>query len=108
MKAAAYLVGVGFLISWSVAIAQTGGEPGPVSGEQGPIPEDVQPDVTIVEGEDAVVFEYRVRGQLYMVKVVPMSGPSYYLLDTDGNGVIDVQDRRTPDLTVPQWLLFSW
>jgi hypothetical protein len=39
---------------------------------------------------------------------VPAVGPSYYLLDTNGDGVLDVQNSNTPDLNVPQWLLFSW
>jgi hypothetical protein len=37
-----------------------------------------------------------------------MVGPPYYLLDVDGDGTLDVQDRRVPALAVPQWLLFSW
>jgi hypothetical protein len=72
------------------------------------VSEEVEPEVTIVERDDGVVVEYRVEGQLYMVKVVPVSGPSYYLLDLDGDGVLDVQENATPDLRTPQWLLFSW
>ncbi|WP_462319917.1 DUF2782 domain-containing protein [Halochromatium sp.] len=67
------------------------------------------PEVTITETDEGTVYEYRVKGQVYMVKVQPIVGPPYFLLDTNGDGVLDVQERRqTPDLAVPQWLLFSW
>jgi hypothetical protein len=64
--------------------------------------------VTIIETDEEIIYEYRVNGRLYMVKVEPMVGPPYYLLDVDGDGTLDVQDRRVPALAVPQWLLFSW
>lgn len=66
------------------------------------------PEVTIIETDEEVIYEYRVKGQVYMVKVEPIAGPPYYLLDTNGDGVLDVQEDQTPDLAVPQWLLFSW
>lgn len=66
------------------------------------------PDVTIRETPTETIYEYRVKGQVYMVKVEPIVGPAYYMLDTDGDGVLDVQEQRVPDLSVPQWLLFSW
>lgn len=66
------------------------------------------PEVTITESEEGTVYEYRVKGQVYMVKIQPTVGPPYFLLDTNGDGVLDVDERRAPDLVVPQWLLFSW
>jgi hypothetical protein len=68
----------------------------------------VDPEVTIIETDTEVVYEYRVKGQLYMVKVEPIVGPPFFLVDTNGDGILDVQDQRPPDLAVPQWLLFSW
>ncbi|AHF04608.1 hypothetical protein MARPU_12715 [Marichromatium purpuratum 984] len=76
--------------------------PSPVTGEA------VEPDITIREDGDAVVYEYRVRGALYMVKVQPQVGPPYYLFDTDGDGVMDAQDNSPDNLAVPQWVLFRW
>jgi hypothetical protein len=70
--------------------------------------EGVEPDVTIIETETEVIYEYRVNGQVYMVKIDPLVGPPYFLLDSDGDGTLDVQDNRPPELAVPQWLLFSW
>ena len=68
----------------------------------------LEPEVTIIQTETETIHEYRVKGQIYMVRVDPVAGPPYYLLDTDGDGVLDVQQARVPDLAVPQWLLFRW
>ena len=46
--------------------------------------ENIEPEVTIIRKEDAVIEEYRLNGQLYMVKVTPAFGPVYYLKDIDG------------------------
>ena len=37
--------------------------------------ETVEPDVTILETDRGMVYEYRVNGQLYMVKIQPPVGP---------------------------------
>jgi len=66
------------------------------------------PEVTIRETETETIYEYRVKGRVYMVRIEPVVGPPYYLLDTDGDGTLDVQQQEVPDMAVPQWLLFSW
>lgn len=68
----------------------------------------IEPEVTIVETGQEVIYEYRVRGRLYMVRIDPLVGPPYYLLDLDGDGIMDVQDNRPWNMAVPQWTLFSW
>ncbi|AGA89474.1 Protein of unknown function (DUF2782) [Thioflavicoccus mobilis 8321] len=68
----------------------------------------VEPEVTIIERGQDVIYEYRVRGQLYMVKVQPIAGPTYYLLDTDGDGTLDTRDDRPLNMATQQWLLFDW
>lgn len=70
--------------------------------------ESIEPEVTIIRKEDAVIEEYRVNGQLYMVKVTPAVGPAYYLRDNDGNGVMDATRYELEDETVPEWVLFTW
>ena len=83
--------------------------PGAPSAAQPPrLDPQVEPEVTIIETDSEVIYEYRVRGRLYMVKVEPIVGPPFFLLDIDGDGILDVQDQRPPELAVPQWLLFSW
>jgi hypothetical protein len=70
--------------------------------------ETVEPEVTIIETEEKTIYEYRVRGQLYMVKVQPQIGPPYFLLDTTGDGRLDVREDRVWNNAIPQWVLFSW
>ena len=72
--------------------------------------EALEPEITIVPGDDGeTITEYRVGGNLYMVKITPAFGPSYYLIDRDGDG--DMETRTNDiyeDIVVPQWVLFSW
>ncbi len=97
----------------SLATARGEAEPGtypepprlPPSPYQG---ETVEPEVTIIETGQERIYEYRVHGQLYMVKVQPQVGPPYYLLDTTGDGQLDTRKDRIWSNTVPQWVLFSW
>ena len=50
--------------------------------------------------------EYRVGGQLRMVRITPLRGPAYYLYDRDGDGALDRDDRD--DLPQVYWKLFQW
>jgi hypothetical protein len=50
-----------------------------------------------------VIEEYRVAGQLRVVKVTPVRGPTYYLIDDNGDGRPD--DRELP---MTHWKLFEW
>ncbi len=79
------------------------------------IPEPVQsgealePDITIIRREKQTIEEYRISGRLYMIKIIPKFGLPYYLLDTDGDGNMDV--RRSDlerGMQIPQWVIFSW
>ncbi len=70
--------------------------------------ENIEPQVTIIRKDDAVIEEYRINGFLYMVKVTPAIGPSYYLIDKTGNGELDTRRSALEDAYVPQWVLFTW
>ena len=71
--------------------------------------EPIEPQVTIIQRDDATIEEYRVNGVLYMVKVTPVAGPAYYLVDRDGDGQLESRvNDVTRDIPVPQWLIFSW
>ncbi len=64
------------------------------------------PDVTIIEGGERTVYEYRQGGQLRIIKVVPKIGPSYYLVprdETRGFG-----DLENADMLVPRWVLIEF
>lgn len=71
--------------------------------------EQLEPEVTIIQRKDATVEEYRVNGLLYMIKITPVVGKSYYLVDKNGDGLMEsrITDLYN-DFRVPQWVLFSW
>ncbi len=70
--------------------------------------ENIEPEITIIRKEDATIEEYRANGQLYMVKITPAIGPAYYLKDIDGDGEMDPARYALEDLSIPQWVLFTW
>ena len=109
-----------FLISLTLFIASTAvmaGNSNPGGLEPVPEPpelpdpletgENIEPEVTIIRKKDAVIEEYRVNGQLYMVKVTPAFGPVYYIKDLDGDGQMDHR-YELEDPAVPEWVLFTW
>lgn len=68
-----------------------------------------EPDVTIVKRKDAEIEEYRLNGRLYMVKVKPFVGPAYYMVDRDGDGLMESRiNGRGAEPRAPQWVILSW
>ncbi len=64
------------------------------------------PDITLIEGEDRTVYEYRQSGHLRMVKIVPRFGKPYYLVPldpTDGFGDLD-----QAGMLLPQWRIVEF
>jgi len=72
------------------------------SGEQ------IEPQVTIIRQEDKIIEEYRINNNLYMVKITPVVGMTYYFIDHDGDGKLDVRKNELDDVIVPQWVLLTW
>ena len=72
--------------------------------------ETLEPEVTITPGDDGgTITEYRANGNLYRVKITPAIGPSYYLTDRNGDGVMDCRINNIyDDICVPEWTLLSW
>jgi len=69
----------------------------------------LEPDVRIIESDEQRVEEYRSNNHIYMVKITPKGGfPPYYLVDTDGDGSLDLKTSYYNAFQVPQWVLFSW
>ncbi|MEE9412680.1 MAG: DUF2782 domain-containing protein [Methylococcales bacterium] len=88
-------------------------------GPEIPLPPDIPPpvedgepmdqDVRIYREDKKTIYEYRVNGELYYIKVVPEIGPTYYLTDADGDGVIDEQVQGPGSgMKIHQWKLFTW
>ncbi|WP_293646462.1 DUF2782 domain-containing protein [Thiolapillus sp.] len=70
--------------------------------------EELEPEVTIRQQGSRTIHEYRVNGQLYMVKIVPKKGPPYYLMDLNGDGQMDTQEDDPTGVVVPQWVFLRW
>jgi hypothetical protein len=96
--------------------AQTEAEAVPVPVPETPEPplpvesgEELEPDITIIRKGDKMIHEYRHNGSLYMIKIIPDKGPPYYLIDSDGDGNLDVR-RSDVDtgIRINQWKIFSW
>lgn len=83
--------------------ADAGDMPAVESGET------IEPEVTIIEEEERTVRRFSINGHVYMVEIIPGGGaPSYYLLDLDGDGVMDVRRDGPEDIAVPLWVLWRW
>lgn len=63
-------------------------------------------DVTIIEGRERTVYEYRQNGVLRAIRVVPDVGRPYYLVPADptrGYGNLE-----QADMLVPKWTLIEF
>jgi hypothetical protein len=81
------------------ACASTGGEP--------PIPAGAV-EATRTEANGDVVSEYRVQGQLTMVRVQPKNGPVYYLIDSNGDGRLDQATRDKEGVSPVYYKIYGW
>lgn len=71
--------------------------------------QELTPRVTIIKRERGTIEEYRIRGQLYMIKVIPKKGPAYFLVDTDGDGQLETRNNALdPRFVVPSWMILRW
>ena len=64
-------------------------------------------DVTSRTVDGDLIEEYRVQGQLQVVKVTPRRGKAYYLIDRNGDGRLDSSEGEGPVSPV-MWKLFEW
>jgi len=68
-----------------------------------------QPQIIVRPAPSGEVEEYRIGGQLYMIKVTPEKGISYYLVDTDGDGSLETRrNELSSQFAIPQWTLKRW
>ena len=68
----------------------------------------LEPQVTIKKTDREEQEEYRVNGQLYMIKVTPAGGPTYYLIDQQGNGSFTRVETLTPNVRPPMWVIYRF
>jgi hypothetical protein len=81
----------------------------PVLAEAPAVLEQLEPEVRIYKQQNAIVREYRMNGQLYMVKIEPSHGYPYYLIDMDGDGLLESRRNQiSPNMVVPNWVIYRW
>ena len=67
-----------------------------------------QPQITIVEKDGVKVEEYRLRGKLYAMKVMPHNAPPYYLVDERGDGKFNRRDNLDANMRIPNWVILHF
>ena len=68
----------------------------------------LEPQVTIVKNDKETREEFRLNGKLYMVKVTPVGGAPYYLVDYKGDGQFIESGMVGPITKPPMWVIHSW
>ena len=68
---------------------------------------DEEPQVTIRKKGKDTIEEYRIHGELYMMKVTPDGGVPYYLNKQDQDGGWTNVGPNKP-LVIPKWIIFRF
>lgn len=66
-----------------------------------------EPQITIIKKKGETIEEYRINGQLYMMKITPEHGVPYYLNKEDQDGGW-VNVGPNPPLIIPKWTIFTF
>jgi hypothetical protein len=67
-----------------------------------------EPAVRIPVQTDDRIEEVREGGRVVMLKVTPPNGPTYYLVDTTGNGNWMRRDSLDDGVRVPMWPIHTF
>jgi hypothetical protein len=67
-----------------------------------------EPAVRIPVQTDDRIEEVREGGRVVMLKVTPPNGPTYYLVDTTGNGNWMRRDALDDGVRVPMWPIHTF
>ncbi|HEY8118722.1 MAG TPA: DUF2782 domain-containing protein [Methylophilaceae bacterium] len=79
--------------------------PPPPAGLEGP---DAEPQITITKKGTDKVEEYRINGELYMMKITPSHGVPYYMVKEDQNGGWSRFEDSNSPISIPKWVLFNF
>ena len=80
-------------------------EPLPESAQPPVVGAEESPSVTITQKGEEKIEEYRLHGQLYMIKVTPAHGRPYYLVDLKGDGKFVRQAPMDSAIRPPMWVI---
>ena len=99
---------VGLLMSSNVCVAEELLEK-PITPEGLMDGQTIEPDINVIQKKDRTFKEYRLFGKLYMIKITPTIGFTYFLTDTDSDGSLETtQHELDSGLLVPSWVLLKW
>ena len=97
---------------WVMAAPPAGTEPLPAIPPPTPGMEAfdaaLEPQVTIVRNDKETREEFRANGKLYMIKVTPVVGKPYFLVDHRGDGNFIEADMVGAVVKPPMWVIHSW
>ena len=92
-------------------VAQTSAEPTASDSDDrppalAPLDDDFEPEVSIRQQDGDTIEEYRVNGRLYKIRVIPLRGEPYILIDRRGDGAFVRHDGPgSPGLSLPMWAI---
>ncbi len=66
-----------------------------------------EPEITIIKKDGETIEEYRIAGQLYMMKITPANGVPYYLHKEDQDGGW-INNGPVQPMSIPKWTLFRF
>jgi len=100
------------IVASSVATAQRKPppklEPLPEAPPPPPLPTLDEPAVRIPVQKTDKVEEVREGGRVVALKVTPPNGPTYYLIDSSGNGTWMRRESLDDGVRVPMWPIYTW
>jgi Protein of unknown function (DUF2782) len=68
---------------------------------------EAEPQITIRKKGKDTIEEYRINGELYMMKITPDHGVPYYLHKEDQDGGW-VNSGPNKPLSIPKWIIFRF
>ena len=93
----------------AMPVAQTAAEPSASDDRPpalAPLDDDFGSEVSIRQQDGDTIEEYRVNGRLYKIRVIPLRGEPYILIDRRGDGAFVRHDGPgEPGLSVPMWVI---
>jgi hypothetical protein len=102
------------LLGASLVTVATEKAPAPPKGST-PVPDGApsakdigEPQITIRNKGRERVEEFRLKGKLYMIRVVPPKGKPFYLIDQTGRGQFTRHDGPVAPEAVPQWVIHTF
>lgn len=82
-------------------------QPPPKITDGEPLDDAAEPKITIRKKGADTIEEYRINGEMYMMKVTPAHGVPYYLHKEDSEGGW-VNTGPNKPLSIPKWIIFRF